>query len=121
MARSCTEAQPIDNEEGTDPKCDQAVGHNMQHASSLVFTVQHGTKTSELKTICSTLSAPCQLLAAATTPNLKRERSAIRRSSPNLWGRLCLDAAAPTQPGHSLLRKTGCMGTRPLCGWASNF
>jgi hypothetical protein len=35
IARSCTDSEPIDNEESTDPKGDQAVGHDMQHASSL--------------------------------------------------------------------------------------
>jgi hypothetical protein len=44
IARFCTEAQPIHNEESTDPKRDQAVGHCMQHASFLDLTVQHVTE-----------------------------------------------------------------------------
>ena len=32
IARSYTDAQPIHNEESTDPKRDQAIGHSMQHA-----------------------------------------------------------------------------------------
>ena len=39
FARSCTDAQTIHNKESNGSKCDQAVGHNMQHAS---FLRSHG-------------------------------------------------------------------------------
>jgi hypothetical protein len=44
IARFCTEAKPIHNEESTDPKRDQAVGHSMKHASFLDLASQHVTE-----------------------------------------------------------------------------
>jgi hypothetical protein len=44
IARSCADAQSIDNKESTDAKRDQEVGYNMQHENILGSYSQHGTE-----------------------------------------------------------------------------
>ena len=80
LARSWTDAQPIHNKESNDPKRDQAVGHNMQHASSLrsLSRACHENERTEDELLCP-VSSMSIFVAGACTIAGRHEQKRVNR------------------------------------------